>query len=266
MKPIHRKMKKQKGFTLIEMMISAGIFVTICGAVLSLLDVAQKRYQTDSQVLSAFQNARLAIDQITRDINDAGYPPRNQFGSALAPFTNYASTPVAWSPNYLLAPCAVSAGTCISPGNFDLIIETDIDPQNNNGVEWVRYQLQGTTLLRGVVSKAAGIDPVAATGGAMAPYITNVMNNAPAAQIAAMNAVRPGLFPGGNPVPVFTYSCDNPTGQPVACAAAGANDTPINIRDVNITLIVLATQSDMQSGQIRAVSLNGRGHRVNPNQ
>ena len=45
--------------------------------------------------------------------------------------------------------------TCTTPGDFDLIMESDIDPQNNNGVEWIRYQLPAgtTTLLRGVAQK-----------------------------------------------------------------------------------------------------------------
>ena len=257
--------KPQSGFTLIEMMVAAAIFMTICGAVLSLLNVAQKRYQTDSQVLSSFQEARLAIDQMSRDIGSAGYPPLNEFSAAATPAaTQYATSPFAWSPGYPPTPCAV--GTCTTPGNYDLIIETNISPESPC-VGWVRYQLVGTTLFRGEVCKTAG-DPSGPTtaNGVMVPYVTNVMNNASAAQIAALNTAHPGLFPGGNPVPIFTYTCDNGTTGPVTCTAAGVNNLPSNIRDVGLNLIVESPQIDMQSGQIRAVSLHGRGRRVNPNQ
>jgi hypothetical protein len=102
----------------------------------------------------------------------------------------------------------------------------------------------------------------------MFPYATNVMNNTSAAQIAQINAAYPGTFPGGAPVPVFTYYCDGPAGAippTPLCTAAGANNLATNIREVEVTLIVLTQQPDMQSGRLRLVTLNGRGHRINPN-
>jgi hypothetical protein len=135
-------------------------------------------------------------------------------------------------------------------------------------VQWIRYQLQGTTLFRGAIPKgAAGTDPVAATpnpGAVMLPYVLNVMNNAPAAQITQFRAVYPAMFPGGTPQPLFQFSCDTPNG-PVLCQNAGANNSPANVRDVDITLIVMTPNTDAQTNQIHLVELNGRGHRVNPN-
>lgn len=259
----------QTGFTLLEMMVGMAIFLVISGAVMALLNVSQKRYKTDTQVLSAFQEARLALDQMSRDIDDAGYPPQSQFSNPATPTTSYTQSPFGWSPSYPVTACTIG-NSCTTPGNFDIIVEADI---NNTGtVDWVRYQLVGTTLSRGVAPKTVGGDPVAATSaaGVMAPYVTNVMNNASAAQIASLNADYPGLFPGGAPVPVFTYFCDNPNPSPapatVACSAAGANDSPANIREVGIQLIVKTQGVDEQSGDIRAISLNGMARRINPNQ
>lgn len=267
MSALKQNKNRQAGFSLLEMMVGAAIFLIISGTVMSLLGVAQKRYKTDSQVLSAFQEARLAIDQMSRDINDAGYPPPSQFSNPLTPLSKYAQSPYAWSPGYL-TPAACSVGnTCTTPGNFDLIVETDID--NSGNVSWVRYQLQTTTLYRGVVVKTVGVDPATATSaaGVMVPYVTNVMNNASAAQIASLNNDYPGLFPGGTAVPVFTYYCDLPNNAGVGlCTGAGANDTPNNIREVGITLIVRSQGVDEQSGDIRAISLNATARRLNPNQ
>ena len=110
----------QAGFSVLELLLSLSLFVIISGSALSLLNMAQKRFQTEGQVLSSFQEGRLALDMIVRDINDSGYPAANQF-SAVAPLvTSYAVTPVAWSP-VSVNPCAVSV--CTSPGNFDLILE-----------------------------------------------------------------------------------------------------------------------------------------------
>jgi prepilin-type N-terminal cleavage/methylation domain-containing protein len=256
----------QKGFTLLEMLIAATVFILVAGATFSLLGLAQQRYQTDSRILASFQEARLGVDQIVRDVNDAGYPPRNHF-SVLPSINFYATTPFAWSSGYPGTPCLIGT-TCASPGDFDLIIETDIDPENSNGVEWVRYQLPAgtTTLLRGVVPKALGDPAAALPPSAMLPYVTNVMNNAPGGQIAAIQALYPAMFPGGNPVPLFAYTCETGGGTPLSCATAGGFNAPANILDVEITLIVQATAVDQQTGRARLVELHGRGRRVNPNQ
>jgi Tfp pilus assembly protein PilW len=256
-------------------MVSVAIFVLICGAVFELMGTTQNRFRTESQVLSAFEEARLGLYQIVRDINDSGYPPQNHFSGAAAA-TAFASSPVAWSPNYAPAtPCQIGTaggGTCTSPNDFDLIVEGDVD---GTGVKWIRYQLPvgvplpaSTTLFRGVAPKGpAGTDPVAATSaaGVMLPYVLNVMNNATPAQIAQFQAAFPAMFPGGIPQPLFQFTCDTPTG-PVLCQNALGNNSPANVLDVDITLIVMTPNTDAQTNQIHLVELNGRGHRVNPNQ
>lgn len=258
--------RRQRGFTLLELLVAAAVFLIVAGATFALLGMAQTRYQTDSRILASFQEARLGIDQIVRDVNDAGYPPRNQF--SVLPGTNfYAATPFAWSSGYPATSCLIGT-TCVSPGDFDLIVETDIDPQSNNGVEWVRYQLPAgtTTLLRGVAPKALGDPAAALPSSALLPYVTNVMNNASGGQIATIQAAYPAMFPGGNPVPVFSYTCETGGGTPLSCPTAGGFNTPANILDVEITLIVQATATDPQTGRPRLVELHGRGRRVNPNQ
>jgi prepilin-type N-terminal cleavage/methylation domain-containing protein len=257
----------QRGFTLVEMLVSVAIFVVICGAIFSLLNVAQKRNQTEMQLVSSFQDARLGLDQIIRDVDDSGYPPQNQF--SVTPAANlFAYSPVAWSPSYPATPCLIGTaggGTCVSPGDFDVIFEEALS-NNNAGVVWIRYQLQGTTLSRGVVNKTAGADPVAATSaaGVMISYVLNVVNNAPAAQIAQFRTAYPSMFPGGNPQPIFQFNCDTP-GGPVLCQNAGIYNSPVYVRDVQVRLIVKTLVNDAQTGLPRLVELNGRGHRLNPN-
>jgi type II secretory pathway pseudopilin PulG len=263
-----QKFQKQNGFTMIEAMVSVGIFVLICGSVFGLLGVSQKRYQTETQVLGSFQEARLALDQIVRDVNDAGYPPPNYFSTAATTADKYVKSPIAWMPSYPLTPCQIGTaggGTCTTPSDYDVIFEGDID---GTGVKWIRYQLQGTTLFRGVAPKTVGTDPVAATNvaGVMVPYVLNVINNDTAANIATYRAAYPNMFPAGNPQPIFQYTCDTPAGTQVCQNAPAANNSPVNVRDVEITLIVKTTQVDAQTSRPNIVELNGRGHRINPNQ
>jgi prepilin-type N-terminal cleavage/methylation domain-containing protein len=260
------KNASQLGFTLIELLTALGIFLLVCGAAFTLLATSQQRSQTESQVLNSFQEARLALDQMVRDVNDAGYPPP----SFLIPGfpSNTTSTPFAWSPGYTVPTTCTIGSSCITPGDFDIIIETNPNPQDPaSQVEWIRYKLDPatSTLMRGAAVKQAGHDPAVDAATFFAPLVQNVINNSTAAQIAQYQAVYPGMFPGGIPVPIFSYTCD--TGNvPLACPSAGAANTPVNIRDVTITLIVAAPLPDATTGESRLVQLVGRGRRINPNQ
>jgi prepilin-type N-terminal cleavage/methylation domain-containing protein len=280
---VARNKARQYGFTLIELLVALGIFLLVTGAAFTLLGTSQRRYQTETQVLTSFQEARLALDQIVRDVNDSGYPPPT-FTDGVA--TDSASSPFAWSPGYPGTSCRIATGgggSCTtatagdtSPGDFDLIIETNPNPLDpscapNCKVQWIRYQLLGTTLYRGMAQKASGDDPDADTSTKLIPFVQNVINNSSAAQIAQYQLTYPTMFPVGAPVPIFTYICDHPPvpqsppPPTTPCPSAGGDNSPANIRDVVVTLIVSAPTPDATSGAPRIVQLSGRGRRVNPN-
>jgi len=238
----------------------------ICASAFTLLGVSQQRYQSESQVLNSFEEARLGLDQIVRDVNDSGYPPPNQFETLPDP-SLYAATPVAWSPNYPTTPCLISVN-CNTPGFNGMFIETNPTPQiPGSTVQFIRYKLDtnGTTstLYRGVFPKVAGEDPyLAIPDNQLVPFVQNIMNEAAPAQITQINAQYPNMFPGGATVPVFKYTCDTPFG-PEDCTTAGAYGTPTNIRSITITLIVQTPTPDPQTGQLRIVELTGRASRIN---
>lgn len=261
--------KCQSGFTLIELLVALGIFLLVTGAAFTLLGSSQTRYQTESQVLTSFQEARLALDQMVRDVNDAGYPPPAFFQASLPDLS--ASSPFAWSPGYTVPTACTIEGSCITPGDFDIIVETNPTPQDpTSQVQWIRYSLDPTTstLMRGAALKQVGHDPAMDTAAFLVPLVQNVVNNSSAAQIAQYQASYPGMFPSGNPVPIFSYTCDNSSPPPAAvpCPIAGVDNSPGNIRDVMITLIVATPVADATTGQPRLVQLTGRGRRINPNQ
>ncbi|MGB2677893.1 MAG: prepilin-type N-terminal cleavage/methylation domain-containing protein [Candidatus Acidiferrum sp.] len=254
--------RNARGFSLVELMVAMAIFLIICAAMFELLQLSQEKYASENQLSGTFQEARLAIDQIARDVNDSGYPSLGMFSNIPTNVAAYVSSPVAWSPNYPTSSCQVGTaggGTCLTPGDFDLILETTV----NGTVSWIRYQLQGTTLNRAVVPKTGG-DPWGPTSapGVMVPFLTNVMNNA-TGQLAQITATYPSMFPNGLPVPIFQYTCDTSASQ-TPCPIAGASNSPMNVRDVDITLIVMTQQPDMQTHTLKLVELNGRGHRSNP--
>lgn len=274
-------LKRQHGFTLVELLVALSIFLLVIGAAFTLLNASQQRYQTESQVLNSFQEARLGMDQMVRDINDAGYPPKS-YMDANHPLVS-TSFPFGWSPGYTVPnPCQIGTGgggTCGTPTDFDIIIETNPDPRGDPActpycpAQWIRYQLagpNGTTLMRGAVYKQLSHDPAVDTSGFLAPFVENVVNNSPNLQIgqSQLSTAYPALFPGGNPLPIFQFLCDDPNAPqnpPQPCPASAAN-SPANIRDVAITLVVADPSPDSVTGRPRLVQLEGRGRRINPDQ
>ncbi|HEV2298921.1 MAG TPA: type II secretion system protein [Candidatus Acidoferrales bacterium] len=262
---------RQKGFSLIELMVVAAVFTIITGAVFTVLIVAEQRYKIESEVLNSFNGANVTMDQLTRDIHQAGYPPANSYAAAGVPAAVTATkvaVPFAWAAGagYPAAACTMGATCAPAPGNFDIIIEENPDPTSFAGAQWIRYQLPAGshTLLRAMVPKVAGGDPAAATTGAttLVPYLDGVMNNATAAEIANIQQYYPGMFPGNAQVPIFAYYCDSAAG-PALCTAANG---PSDIREVQITLIVQTSAPDIRNRVPRIVTLTGQAERINPNQ
>lgn len=224
--------KPVNGYSLIELLVATVLFTIIAGTIFSLLFSAQLRYSGESGVTTAFQQANVAIDQITRDLHSAGYPPPNSFAAGVAQ-TNpqLMALPFSWSPGYPTAPCTVNGSCGAVPGPYDLILETDTG--DGKGVQWIRYSLQGTTLMRGMTPKIPFADPIASTSaGVMLPYLDNVMNG-----------------PGNRSVPIFKYRFD--------CINPPPASLPSNICKVSIELIVQAAQPDPKTGQFRTVTLTG---------
>ncbi|MFQ5926807.1 MAG: PilW family protein [Terriglobia bacterium] len=235
----------QAGFSLIEMMMVLVIFMVVSAAVFGLLNIAQVRYRAEQEFVDAFQGARLAVDQIAREIHLAGYPPPSTYTNAPA---NPATAPV--DPRYALGffglpfqTCQV--GMCAVPSGWDLVIEADLDPGvppavPTEQVEWIRYWLvpdpggQTSTLMRAVVGKAAGGNPTTVPGS---PFIEGVLN-------------VPGV-PGDE---IFRYVCD-----PLVAFCS-----PQDIVEVQIVVRARSMRRDIQTQQFRELTLQGIGRRINP--
>jgi type II secretory pathway pseudopilin PulG len=232
MKPIHTR---NAGYSLPELLVATVLFTIISGSVFSLLSSSQLTYQGESTVAAAFQQANVAIDQIVRDVHSAGYPPASSFNAAVARDAAQAAKialPFAWSPNYPANPCTANV-SCVIPGQYDLILEAD----TGGGVRWIRYSLQGTTLMRASTPKVAFRDPVVSTDGELLPYLDNVLNQTQGAAI-------------------FSYRMDDDS----------LTGPVTNMRKVDINLIVQSAQKDRQTNQFRTITVTGQAVRVNPSQ
>jgi type II secretory pathway pseudopilin PulG len=70
--------KKNSGFSLLELMIVMVLVMAISGVILQVINMAGARSATEQAKTDVFQEAREFMDQMSRDLRQAGYPsPRN---------------------------------------------------------------------------------------------------------------------------------------------------------------------------------------------
>src|SRR2546423_10971889 len=68
----------ERGFSLLEMMIVLIIVLSITGAIFQTINLTTQRSSTEQTKLDMFQEQREFMDQMSRDLKQAGYPnPRN---------------------------------------------------------------------------------------------------------------------------------------------------------------------------------------------
>jgi prepilin-type N-terminal cleavage/methylation domain-containing protein len=115
----------EQGFTILEMLMAIAIFLIICAAMFELLNLSQKKYSSETQLTAAYQDARLALDQIVRDVNASGFPPADLYSVVPSSPQSFAISPVAWSPGYTASPepipCLIGTaggGNCQTPGDY----------------------------------------------------------------------------------------------------------------------------------------------------
>src|SRR4051812_21174387 len=65
---------RERGFTLIEMLIVIAILATVTGGIFLQLNTAQERINTEQTKVDNFDEARDFADQFFRDIHQIGYP------------------------------------------------------------------------------------------------------------------------------------------------------------------------------------------------
>lgn len=66
-------MKREKGFTLVELLVAMAISGIVVAAVYTAFITQQKSYTVQDQVAEAQQNARVGLDLIAREVRMAGY-------------------------------------------------------------------------------------------------------------------------------------------------------------------------------------------------
>jgi len=75
------KARKQRGFSLLELLMVVLLLTIVVAAVFSQIERAQVRYRVEDQKLDLTQQEREFIDQFTRDMHQAGYPSPTLYGT-----------------------------------------------------------------------------------------------------------------------------------------------------------------------------------------
>lgn len=128
-----RLLRNQRGYTLAEMLVSAAVIAFIMAALLSLLMSGQQSYATGAGRAEAQQNARLAVEQMVREIRSAGHDPR-------ATGTFAAVTALGVGTGFVIR------NDWNGSGAIDAAIDTTVDGVRHG--EMITYTFTGTTLTR----------------------------------------------------------------------------------------------------------------------
>ena len=120
-----------RGFSLIEMMVAILVMMIVVGGIFGVIDVVNQRSSTEQAKLDMFQEAREFMDQMSRDLHQAGFPnPRNFLETGALTVS-----PVVNDPKNAVGIVKVDAG--------DLWFEGDVD--GTGFVSVVRYHLDTST-------------------------------------------------------------------------------------------------------------------------
>lgn len=172
---------KSHGFSLIELMVVMAILMLVLGTVFTYIATMQRRYTQEEAKLDMFQQAREAMDQMGRDLHEAGYPNYRQFAATVFGYPAGSTLPGAPPPqdNPAVRTSTRNAMGLVSLTANEIVFEGDVD--QDGAVDSVRYRLVAgpiagldcPCLQRSVLPKVA-VDPLAQPGTNYQNIVENV--------------------------------------------------------------------------------------------
>lgn len=217
----------QSGFSLLEMIAVLAILTVVLGVVFGYLQSIQLRSKAEESRVDMFEQARASLDQVLRDLGQAGYPNATMYApGALA-------TPPANDARYAAGLFTISQ-TAVG-------FEADVD--GDGVVDSVRYQLVNTPTNGGSL-----ICPCLERS--QAPKANGV---APASQATAFNVAVENVAANG-----LQFEAFDQNGLAIPLAAPITDPTVLKtIRTIRITLNVFGQDPGPQTGRRPSAGLTG---------
>lgn len=244
-----RRRTGNDGFTLIEVMITMLILSIIMGAVFQQIRIASQRSTAEQQKLDMFQEAREFMDQMGRDIRNAGFPNQHNFNATAA------------------GSAATNAQGIMYVGPGDIWFEGDVD--GSGTVSFVKYHLDTSTtnncpcLRRSVISKASW-----SSGGAdnFTVEVQGVQNTGTTSWQTA-NPIFQFFDKNGGQLDLSGYSASNYSIDATNASTSTADIQKLAmINRVKIQLSVQAQYADLQTQLKPIITLNSTVMIYNCNQ
>lgn len=250
-----RVKRSQSGFSLLELIIVLSILTVVMAGIFGMMDRAQKRYSVEDTKMDLQQESRQFLDQVVRDLHQAGFPNTRMYDTAPAAGNNSSKVAVG----------------LVRVSFTDIIFEGDVD--SDGLVDVVRYQVAPDngltcpcTMRRSQVNKvdntapadqptnfSAEVQRVINTSGAGNSPLTITGNT--------FGVANDTLYASYKTQPVFQYYDQNGivvTGIPATLGTAGTGmDAAMlaRIRSVRITINTMASQVDLDARRMPAVSM-----------
>jgi type II secretory pathway pseudopilin PulG len=217
-------MKKHKGYTLVEMVISIAVGMVIIAAIYAAVNMGQRSTVNVERKVAAHQDARAALELMSLEIQMASFNPTYATGVWVAPGD---CTPGSGNQNYGGIQVATDSSICVEAD----VNESGVIGGTNNPNEVITYTYDSTN--NQYITRSTNC-----SGGGNQPFLGDLPASGRPRTVRVINAVI-------NPaVPVFRYF--DAQGTEITTAAGIPN-----ISRIDITLWVETEDVDPNSGQRR---------------
>jgi len=207
----------QQGFSLVELMIVVVLLLTMMATVFQLINQAIARSGTEQSKLDMFQESREFMDQLSRDLHEAGYPSTQNLASSVLTVS-----PIVNDHRNAVGIVKITSGDLWFEGNVDgtgvvYSVQYHLDTSTANGCPCLRR------------SQQVKIDGNPVTGQTAATYEVEVQ--------------------GVQNTNIFSAFLHGATGTPVALPVDFNTDgsTIANIDTIETVLTIKSTHVDSQT-------------------